>query len=179
VFDARTGNQLYSFFAYGANFTGGGEPERLQGLRVSGNAFQTLGTDAFIGRTLTSEDDRPDSPKVAVLGYGLWQRRFGGDQNIVGRKVIMGAAENTIIGVLPPGDVLQRLNAKDAVADVPVPPLPPAIRNRRKTGFVTPVGRWLRDAAGAPAHEGVDFSAASRSWALRVWRSGWTGPAVA
>jgi asparagine synthase (glutamine-hydrolysing) len=65
------------------------------------------------------------------------------------------------------------------VADVPVPSLPSSIRHRRKTGFSTPVGRWLRDAAGEPAQPGVDFSAASRSWALRVWRHGWTGPTAA
>jgi asparagine synthase (glutamine-hydrolysing) len=88
------------------------------------------------------------------------------------------------LAALPPGDVLARVNAKDAVADVPVPPLPAAVRERRKTGFVTPVGRWLREAAGTqaegtPAADAVDISAASRSWALRVWRNGWTTPAVA
>jgi asparagine synthase (glutamine-hydrolysing) len=83
------------------------------------------------------------------------------------------------LAALPPGDVLARVNAKDAVADVPVPPLPAAIRERRKTGFVTPVGRWLREAAGTPAEGAVDFSGASRSWARRVWQNGWTTPAVA
>ncbi|SEN79632.1 asparagine synthase (glutamine-hydrolysing) [Rhodospirillales bacterium URHD0017] len=88
------------------------------------------------------------------------------------------------LAALPSGDVLARVNAKDAVADVPAPPLPDAVRERRKTGFVTPVGRWLREAAGTPA-EGtpadgvVDFSAASRSWARRVWQNGWTTPMVA
>jgi asparagine synthase (glutamine-hydrolysing) len=80
---------------------------------------------------------------------------------------------------LPPGEVLARVNAKDAVAEVPQPPLPDAIRSRRKTGFLTPVGRWLQEAAGEPAHGTVDFSAASRGWARRVWRSGWTSPEVA
>ncbi len=85
------------------------------------------------------------------------------------------------LAALPPGDVLARLNAKDAVAELLQPPLPTAVRERRKTGFVTPVGRWLREAAGTPAEGGgpVDFSAASRSWALRVWHRGWMRPAVA
>jgi asparagine synthase (glutamine-hydrolysing) len=51
------------------------------------------------------------------------------------------------------------------VADIPIPPLPPASRVRRKTGFVTPVGRWIRETTGA---EDVTFSAASRAWALRI-----------
>jgi asparagine synthase (glutamine-hydrolysing) len=88
------------------------------------------------------------------------------------------------LAALPSGDVLARVNAKDAVADVPAPPLPTAVRERRKTGFVTPVGRWLREAAGTaaegtPAEGAVDFSAASRSWARRVWQNGWTTPVVA
>jgi asparagine synthase (glutamine-hydrolysing) len=130
--------------------------------------------------------DRPlgDFDRVAALESALYMRNqllrdadWAGMAHAV--EIRVPYVDPFFLAALPPGDVLQRLNAKDAVADVPVPPLPPAIRNRRKTGFVTPVGRWLRDAAGAPAHEGVDFSAASRSWALRVWRSGWTGPAVA
>ena len=57
------------------------------------------------------------------------------------------------------------------------PPLPSASRNRSKTGFSTPVGRWLSEASGAPA-TAIDLSAASRAWALRVWQAGWTGPAA-
>ncbi|MFZ5783662.1 MAG: asparagine synthase (glutamine-hydrolyzing) [Pseudomonadota bacterium] len=83
------------------------------------------------------------------------------------------------LAALPSGEVLARLNAKDAVAQVPVPPLPPASRSRRKTGFTTPVGRWLREMADQSAGRGVNFSEASRSWALRVWRSGWTTAAAA
>ena len=71
-----------------------------------------------------------------------------------------------------PGEVLAAVNAKEAVADIPAPPLPAASRSRAKTGFVTPVGRWIREAAGAA--QDVDFSAASRGWALRVWQTGWT-----
>lgn len=80
---------------------------------------------------------------------------------------------------LPAGEVLAAMKAKDAVADLPIPPLPDSVRHRRKTGFSTPVGRWLRDAAGAAPQQNVDFSAASRDWALNVWRAGWSGPAAA
>jgi len=130
--------------------------------------------------------DRPlgDFDRVAALESALYMRnQLLRDADWAGMahgvEIRVPYVDPFFLAALPPGDVLQRVNAKDAVADVPVPPLPPAIRNRRKTGFVTPVGRWLRDAAGAPAQEGADFSAASRSWALRVWRSGWAGPAVA
>ena len=82
------------------------------------------------------------------------------------------------LAALPAGDQMASLNAKDAVADIPSPALPAHIRNRSKTGFSTPVGRWLREAAGSPP-TAIDLSAASRDWALRVWRAGWTGPVVA
>ena len=75
---------------------------------------------------------------------------------------------------LPPGDVLASVNAKATVADVPQPGLPAAIRQRPKTGFATPVGDWIGRVAGEAA--GSPLSAASRAWALKVWRSGWNGP---
>jgi asparagine synthase (glutamine-hydrolysing) len=53
--------------------------------------------------------------------------------------------------------------------------LPDASRNRAKTGFTTPVGRWIRDASGS---QDVSFSGASRAWAKRVWQAGWTGSAA-
>ncbi len=76
------------------------------------------------------------------------------------------------------------MDAKAAVADIPDPPLPAASRARRKTGFVTPVGRWLHEAgkgaggAGGDA-DGANLSKASRNWAVRIWKAGWTGPVVA
>jgi asparagine synthase (glutamine-hydrolysing) len=78
------------------------------------------------------------------------------------------------LAALPPGNLLASVNAKEAVADVPGLPLPAGSRKRKKTGFVTPIGRWIRHAAAAEGD--VSLSAASRAWALRVWRAGWVGP---
>lgn len=83
------------------------------------------------------------------------------------------------LAALPPGTALEGMNAKDVIAGLPDPPLPKSVRHRRKTGFSTPQGRWLREAAGAPPQREIDFSAASRAWAHNVWRTGWTGPAAA
>src|SRR5215469_5563996 len=58
---------------WGANLTGQAEPERLQGLRVLGNAFQVLGVKATLGRALTPSDDSPNSVRVVVLSDGLWR----------------------------------------------------------------------------------------------------------
>jgi predicted permease len=79
-----------------------GSSERVNGLLVSGNFFEILGVSAVIGRVLTPEDDRiPDSPQVCVISYGLWQGSFGGDRNVIGRKVQMDGHPFTILGVTP------------------------------------------------------------------------------
>jgi putative ABC transport system permease protein len=82
-----------------------GERELVEGLFASGGYFATLGVPAILGRTLTADDDRPgggtDGP-VAVISYGLWQRRFGGAADVIGRMLTVDGASVTIVGVTPP-----------------------------------------------------------------------------
>ena len=91
-----------------AAYTGGrvllsdaGEPESVGGPRVSANFFSVLGVDPILGRTFQPEEEKPGGPKVTVLDDGLWQRRFGGDQNVIGRALTINGESYTIIGVLP------------------------------------------------------------------------------
>jgi asparagine synthase (glutamine-hydrolysing) len=149
-----------------------------------GEGLRRLAPLSHIAERLKSGLPLGDFDRVAALETALYMRNqllrdadWAGMSHAV--EIRVPYVDPFFLAALPPGDVLARVNAKDAVADVPVPPLPPAVRNRRKTGFVTPVGGWLRAAAGLPEQEGVDLSAASRSWALRVWRNGWTGPVEA
>lgn len=80
-----------------------GSAMRLWGYLVSGNYFPMLGIEAWRGRLLTPEDDRlTGAHPVAVLSYGAWQRRFGGDESVVGRAVRINGHSFTIIGVTPP-----------------------------------------------------------------------------
>ena len=80
----------------------GGKPERVRGSIVSGNYFDVLGVHALIGRTFLPEEDLiPNAHPVVVIGYGLWQRRFGADPNVIGRSVTLNGHDFTIIGVTP------------------------------------------------------------------------------
>jgi putative ABC transport system permease protein len=90
-----------AFTNWTTNLTGVGAPERLDGVRVSGNFFDLLGTSPAVGRTLTLDDETRQS-RVAILTHGLWQRRFGGNAAVVGSGVSLNGATYTIVGVLPP-----------------------------------------------------------------------------
>src|SRR5881396_85043 len=83
------------------NFSGAGEPERLQGQIVSANFFQTLGIRPFRGRDFVAEDDQPGAPPVAILSYGFWQRRFGADESVLGKAITLNNQSFTVIGVTP------------------------------------------------------------------------------
>src|SRR5262249_34832209 len=83
---------------------GAGEPDRLQGARTTASLFSTLRATPFIGRTFTEEEqlDPGKASSVAVLSYGLWQRRFGGDPAIVSRKIQLNGGLYEVIGVMRP-----------------------------------------------------------------------------
>lgn len=83
------------------NLTGVGEPERLEGRRVSANLFQLLGVSARLGRTFVPEDDTPGT-QVVLLSHSLWQRRFGADPGVIGRALTLDGKSYTVVGVMPP-----------------------------------------------------------------------------
>src|SRR5262245_24539455 len=81
---------------------GDSEPEEVMGQFATDNLFSVLGVNALLGRTFAPEDSQPGRHTVVVLSYGLWQRRFGGEPNVIGRKVLLNAVDHTVIGVMPP-----------------------------------------------------------------------------
>src|SRR3954463_7220980 len=82
------------------NLTGVGEPERLDGRRVSANLFNLLGVTPIIGRSFVPEEDKPGT-KVAILNEALWKRRFGGDPGVVGRAITLNGESYPVVGVVP------------------------------------------------------------------------------
>ena len=82
--------------------TGVGQPEPLVGEQVTSGYFDVLGVPAAFGRTFTDSDMVPNAPRVAILSDALWQRRFGGQRDVLGRIVTLGGDPHEIIGVMPP-----------------------------------------------------------------------------
>src|SRR5215472_12772341 len=78
-----------------------GEPEQLNGLRVTSNYFRTLGVHPEIGRDFLPEEDVPNANKVVMLSHSLWQRKFNSDPNIVGKPIDMNATQYIVAGILP------------------------------------------------------------------------------
>lgn len=85
------------------NLIADGQPERLEGRRVSSSFFRTLGVPMALGRDLADEEDRPDRRRVVVLTHSLFQRRFGGDPSLVGKSITLNESPHLVAGILPPG----------------------------------------------------------------------------
>jgi putative ABC transport system permease protein len=88
----------YDFGGPGFNITGG-RPEQVHGIHVTEAYFRVFGAPVMLGRTFTQQEDSPNGGKVVVLSYGLWQRKFGGNPNVIGSALSLGNEPYTIIGV--------------------------------------------------------------------------------
>jgi putative ABC transport system permease protein len=87
---------------WSVNLAGTDEPERVAALRLSAGMLPMLGVRPLLGRVFTPQEDVAGNEHVAVIGYGLWQRRFAGDRGVIGRRVLFDGDPFTIIGVMPP-----------------------------------------------------------------------------
>ena len=117
-----------------ATLTGDGEAERVYATAASASVFHLLGVAPLFGRTFTTDDQV--NPSVVILGYGLWQRRFGGRRDILGKTLEIDDAPYTIIGVMPRG------------FDVPSP-----WRGTRHHQLYTPFNdAWLRGNRGSHSY---------------------------
>jgi putative ABC transport system permease protein len=82
-------------------WTGDGDPQRLRGNHCTMNTFDVMGVPALIGRATSGADARPDSEPVVVLGYKFWEKSFGGDPSVIGRRLRLNEKVRTVIGVMP------------------------------------------------------------------------------
>ena len=137
---ARTLVGLAAYGNWSANLAGNdGITERLQGARMSANAFDVLGVAPAAGRLLNEADDRPEAPAVVVLSYRLWQRQYGGSADVVGKAVRINGESFTVAGVLPPQFPLP-LRDIDVVIPL-VPDRDPLRHLRNSVNFLRLFGR--------------------------------------
>jgi predicted permease len=100
VFDAMA---LYDFGALAMNVGSSDPPQTVKGLRVSADYFKVFGVSPVAGRTFSQEEDLPNGPAVAVISYNVWQARFGGGNDVVGRPLVLNGVSYTVVGVLSRG----------------------------------------------------------------------------
>ena len=102
---------LAAYSGGGGILSGVGDPENINAPRASANFFSVLGVEPHIGRTFQTGEDVPNGPRVAILTYGLWQRRFGANPGVLGQGITLNGQSYTVVGVLPPTFQFALMNA--------------------------------------------------------------------
>ncbi len=173
--DFRKENKTFEEFAASfsipvpLNITGNGEPERLSAAAVTGNYFQALGVKPALGRTFMLENEKPGSDQVAVLGYALWQKRFGSDSAIVNKTVTLDGKTFQVIGVMPrdfsfpqTAELWVPINFDDS----------PGMK-QRKAHFMRPIGKLKAGVTLAQAQADTDAIARRLEEQYPESNSGW------
>jgi len=153
--DATSFEQVSAYTYLSANLTGGDIPDRVQAYRVTPNTFAVLGVPAAIGRVFDASDVERDRWDVAVISHTLWQRRFGGDPSIVGRKIVVNGNPSEVIGVMPPRFEYPVFNFKGDLW-LPWPMRESARGQAAASGSATVVGRLRPGISYAQAQSEID-----------------------
>jgi predicted permease len=139
----------------------------LRSEYVSGNYFTTFGIGAFGGRVLSSEDDRPSAPPVAVLSHHVWQAAYGGDVTVVGATFAIEGHPFTIIGVTPPGFFGDTLRGDPPDLWIPLQQEP--LIDGESALLRQPVSAWLRAIGRLRPGASIDGMAPRLTGILRQW----------
>ena len=161
---------------FGTDLTGSGDPERVQAALVDQRYFGVTGVLPLMGRTLAAPDHEPGAPDVILISHALWQRRFGGAGDVVGRHVTLGGEPREIVGVLP----AKRVWPAEVAVFVPMntADLGPEVTERRDNMIFNALAR-LPDGVPADAVRSrlVDIAARIEREHPRE-RTGWTATLV-
>jgi len=104
--DVKRQSQTLALAAWtygGGTISEPGEPEYVNGRQISAELFSTLGISPLQGRAFRLDEDRPGAAAVAMIGYGLWQRDFGGQPSAIGRSLVYDGKTYTVVGIAPQG----------------------------------------------------------------------------
>ncbi len=157
-------SSMAAYATVGRNLTGGGRPERVLAEEVTANYFQTLGVTPVLGRAFSSEENTAGRERVVIISHALWQSRFGGTPDVLGKTVRLGETYE-IVGVLPPDFVaLSQPGATEEMAIwLPIVYEPSSLTNR-KEHIVQVVARLAPHASVESAR--AEIAAVSEAMAL-------------
>ena len=174
--DFRNQNKTFEQFAAqftlptSANLTGSGEPERLNASAITGNFFDTFGVRPVLGRGFSLDNEKTGQDQVTVLSYALWQRRFGGDPQIVNKTLILDSKPYQVIGVMPADLRLPQ------TAELWVPlnfDAHPGMKQRH-AHFLRPIGRLKAGVSLTQAQADIDLIAAQLEQQFPDTNKGWS-----
>lgn len=157
-------------FGLAVNIAGAGAPVQAPVIYFDRTLLPTLGLAPLLGRNFTAQEDRPNGPKAVMLGYGLWQRAYGGEAGVIGRTLKIEGVPHSIVGVLPAG-----FNTVLGPGDVMLPmALPPGSHDYNHNGAIA-IGRLAAGASVASVAAQAD--AAERTMFRDMGMGGsWTHP---
>lgn len=142
------------------SLTDDGEPERVSGIRVTTNILPLLGVSPVAGRDFLPEESQPENAGVALIGYGLWQRRYGADPNLFGQTVTLEGRPYTIIGVLPAWLKFPGVQVPPGGAEVWIPFVPLSSELNRSFANIRIIGSLKPGVSLAQAQSEMDGIAA-------------------
>lgn len=141
---------------FNTNLVEADEAQLVLGLRVTPNLFAMLGVKPLRGRLLAAADEALDAPKVAVISHALWQTRFGGRDDVIGRSVRISGEPRTIVGVIPPGFVVPFNNSNHEVVVPMQPEADPARHNHTGINSLGVIARLGPGVSETQAHADLD-----------------------
>lgn len=161
--DWKEQNQVFEHLAAvraeSLNLTDQAEPERINGVRITVNILSLLGIKPALGRDFLPEEGQPEKSAVALVSYGLWQRRYGGDPNLIGQTLTLDAKPYTVIGILPPGVKYPGLMLPPTGAEIWIPFIVSPSQNLRGFANLRLVGRLKAGVALEQAQTEMDVIA--------------------
>jgi putative ABC transport system permease protein len=170
--DWKEQNQVFEELAItrGATFnlTQAGETERITGARVSSNLYSLLRIKPILGRAFTEAEGKPGAEAVVLISYGLWQRRYAADPQLVGRSLQLDGLPCTVVGVLPRG-----LSYPTADTELVIPFIPQKRESQRANHFVRVIGRLRQGVSLSAARAEMDTIAARLEGQYPDTNAGW------
>jgi len=165
-------DHLAAFRFWYYTVTGLGDPERYQGARVSTNFFPLLGVQPDLGRNFGPEEEQVGRDHVVILTHAFWQRRFGGDRNIVGQSLTIDGEPFTIIGVLPASFRFTRVLNAELELWMPISFTPQQLTREDRSVIV--YGRLKRNVSLVQAQSEMDRITRSLEQQYPKTNSGWS-----